>query len=103
MIKKIFIQAEGIKNKMTNIQKGYLFNFLSVLMMAVGPLLSKFGLLDISPSKAAVINALTIIIASYLWGIVTKKSVCFYYEKEMIWLALFNSLGVIFYLLERVQ
>ncbi|MFC4323095.1 DMT family transporter [Litchfieldia salsa] len=81
---------------MTDIQKGYLFNFLSVLMMGVGPLLSKFGLLDISPSKAAIINAITIIIASYLWGKLTKHSVRFYYEKEMLWLALFNTLGVIF-------
>ncbi|SEQ87837.1 Uncharacterized membrane protein [Virgibacillus subterraneus] len=81
---------------MTNLKKGYTFNLLSVLMMAVGPLLSKFGLLHISPSKAAIINTIAIISASYLWGIVTKKTVSFHFEKEIILLAVFNSLGVIF-------
>ncbi|WP_349410044.1 DMT family transporter [Pseudalkalibacillus sp. SCS-8] len=81
---------------MDSIKKGYLLNALSVLMMAIGPLLSKFGLLHISPAKAAVINTATIIIASYLWGVFSRKRVRFYVEKEIIWLALFNSLGVIF-------
>ncbi|MRH41696.1 EamA family transporter [Aquibacillus halophilus] len=81
---------------MTDLKKGYTYNFLSVLMMAVGPLLSKFGLLHISPSKAAVINTIAIIFASFLWGKLTKRTVTFHFEKEIILLALFNSLGVIF-------
>lgn len=81
---------------MTNIRKGYIFNFLSVLTMAVGPLLSKFGLLHISPFKAAIINTIAVISASYLWGLFSKNKVSFYFEKEIILLAIFNSLGVIF-------
>ncbi len=46
--------------------KGYLFNIASILMMGIGPLISKFGLLNISTSVASVINALTIILASYI-------------------------------------
>lgn len=81
---------------MSGIQKGHLFNLLSVFMMAVGPLLSKFGLLEISPAKAAVINTITVILASYLLGLLQRRKVEFYFEKEVIWLALFNSIGVIF-------
>ncbi|MFC0557786.1 DMT family transporter [Halalkalibacter alkalisediminis] len=81
---------------MSHTQRGHVFNLLSVLAVAIGPLLSKFGLLQISPAKAAMINALTIIIASYLLGLFTKKRVQFYFKKDMLLLALFNSLGVIF-------
>ncbi|WP_010097406.1 DMT family transporter [Ornithinibacillus scapharcae] len=81
---------------MNGTQKGYIYNLLSVFMMAVGPLLSKFGLLEISPAKAAVINTITVIVASYLLGLLQRKKVVFYFEKEIIWLALFNSIGVIF-------
>ncbi|RNA67999.1 DMT family transporter [Alteribacter keqinensis] len=81
---------------MSNIQKGHLFNMISVLMLAVGPLLSKFGLLQISPSKAALINVLTIIAACVLLGLFTKNYVKFYFEKNIILLAVFNSLGIIF-------
>ncbi|MGG3887543.1 hypothetical protein [Metabacillus fastidiosus] len=55
--------------------KGYLYNIASILMMGIGPLLSKFGLLDISISMAAVINAITIILASYIWGLISKKHI----------------------------
>ncbi|MCG1023570.1 DMT family transporter [Sutcliffiella horikoshii] len=81
---------------MDNIKKGYYLNFLSVVMMAIGPLVSKFGLLHISPGKAALINTVTIIVVSYLWGVFTKNTVTFYVEKEVILLALFNACGVIF-------
>ncbi|MFT4413648.1 DMT family transporter [Fredinandcohnia humi] len=81
---------------MTNIQKGYMYNLLSVLMVAIGPLFSKFGLLYISPAKAAILNVITVITASYLFGYFSKRKVQFYVEKEIILLALFNSLGVIF-------
>ncbi|GAE36795.1 DMT family transporter [Halalkalibacter akibai] len=81
---------------MSQTQKGHLFNLLSVLAVAIGPLLAKFGLLQISPAKAAMINALTIIVASFILGLFTKKRVQFYLKKDMIILALFNSLGVIF-------
>ncbi|WP_047986566.1 DMT family transporter [Ornithinibacillus californiensis] len=81
---------------MTNYQKGHLFNLFSILAMALGPLFSKFGLLHVSPAKASVINVLTIIITSYLFGILTKNRVKLYWEKEIMVLALFNSLGVIF-------
>ncbi|UOQ49798.1 DMT family transporter [Gracilibacillus caseinilyticus] len=81
---------------MSDIQKGHLYNMLSVLMLGVGPLLSKFGLLQISPSKAALINVLTIITASVLLGLFTKNYVKFYFEKNIILLAVFNSLGIIF-------
>lgn len=81
---------------MNRLQKGHIFNFLSVLMMAVGPLLSKFGLLEISPAKASVINTITVILASYLLGLLQHRKVNFYFEKEIIMLALCNSIGVIF-------
>ncbi|WP_042141989.1 DMT family transporter [Paucisalibacillus sp. EB02] len=81
---------------MNELQKGHMFNLLSVLMMAVGPLLSKFGLLEISPTKASIINTITVILASYLLGLVLRRKVNFYFEKEIILLALFNSIGVIF-------
>ncbi|SDR12676.1 DMT family transporter [Virgibacillus salinus] len=81
---------------MNDLQKGHMFNVLSVLMLAVGPLLSKFGLLQISPAKAALINVLTIITACFLLGFFTKNYVKFYFEKDIILLAIFNSLGIIF-------
>lgn len=81
---------------MDGLQKGHVFNLVSVFMMAVGPLLSKFGLLAISPAKASVINTITVIIASYLLGLLQHRKVNFYFEKEIILLALFNSIGVIF-------
>jgi uncharacterized membrane protein len=81
---------------MSHTQRGHFYNLLSVLAVAIGPLLAKFGLLQISPAKAAMINAITIIIASFLLGLFTKKRVQFYFKKDMILLALFNSLGVIF-------
>lgn len=65
-------------------------------MMGVGPLLSKFGLLEISPAKASVINTITIILGSYLFGLLQHRKVNFYFEKEILMLALFNSIGVIF-------
>lgn len=80
-----------------SLKKGHLFNLLSVLMMVVGPLLSKFGLLEISPAKASVINTITVIFASYLFGLLQNKKVKLYFEKEITMLALFNSIGVIFY------
>ncbi|WP_017187185.1 EamA family transporter [Alkalibacillus haloalkaliphilus] len=81
---------------MNDLQKGHLFNILSVLMLAVGPLLSKFGLSQISPAKAALINVLTIITACFLLGLFTKNYVKLYFEKNIILLALFNSIGIIF-------
>lgn len=81
---------------MSEIKKGHLFNLVSVLMLAVGPLLSKFGLLHISPAKAALINVLTILLASFLLGLFTKNYVKLHLEKDIILLAVFNSLGVIF-------
>ncbi|ARK31562.1 DMT family transporter [Halalkalibacter krulwichiae] len=81
---------------MSSTQKGHIFNLLSVLAVAAGPLLAKFGLLEISAAKAAMINAFTIIVASFLLGLFTKKRVQFYFEKDMLMLALFNTLGVIF-------
>ncbi|WP_078427932.1 DMT family transporter [Alkalihalobacterium alkalinitrilicum] len=81
---------------MSNTQKGHFFNILSVVTVAIGPLLAKFGLLEISPAKAALINAATIILASYLFGVITKKKVQFYFEKNIILLGIFNTLGVVF-------
>ncbi|MCU9614358.1 EamA family transporter [Caldibacillus lycopersici] len=81
---------------MNESHKGHIFNLLSVLMMAVGPLLSKFGLLEISPAKASVINIITVILASYLFGLIHRSKVRFYFEKEILLLALFNAVGVIF-------
>lgn len=81
---------------MGRLQKGHVLNIISVFMMAVGPLLSKFGLLEISAAKASVINTITVIIASYLFGLLKHRKVNFYFEKEIIMLALFNSIGVIF-------
>ncbi|WP_096187383.1 DMT family transporter [Evansella halocellulosilytica] len=81
---------------MSDIQKGHFFNMLSVFMLAIGPLLSKFGLLQISPAKAALINVLTIITACFLLGLFTKNYVKLYLEKNIILLAVFNSLGIIF-------
>ncbi|WP_241964516.1 hypothetical protein [Paraliobacillus zengyii] len=45
---------------MGGLQKGHFFNLVSVITMAVGPLLSKFGLLEISPAQASVINTITV-------------------------------------------
>ncbi|MFA9556834.1 DMT family transporter [Evansella sp. AB-rgal1] len=81
---------------MKEFEKGHLLNILSVLMLAVGPLLSKFGLLNLSPAFAAFINVITIILASFLFGIVTKTPVKFYFEKNIFLLAICNSLGIIF-------
>ncbi|WP_117160711.1 DMT family transporter [Paraliobacillus sp. X-1268] len=81
---------------MGGLQKGHFFNLVSVITMAVGPLLSKFGLLEISPAQASVINTITVIIASYLLGVIQHRKVNFYVEKEIMMLALFNSIGVIF-------
>ncbi len=81
---------------MSDLQKGHLYNLLSVLMVALGPLFSKFGLLEMPPAKAALINALTIIIASFIYGIITRQPVTLYFEKSILLLAVFNSLGVIF-------
>lgn len=81
---------------MSNLQKGHLYNLLSVLMVALGPLFSKFGLLEMPPAKAALINALTIIVTSFIFGIITRQPVTLYFEKSILLLALFNSLGVIF-------
>ncbi|RXJ04555.1 DMT family transporter [Anaerobacillus alkaliphilus] len=81
---------------MNTVQKGHFYNMLSVFMVAIGPLFSKFGLLHISPAKAALINVVTIIIVSYLTGLLFKNNVTFYFEKEMIILAICNSIGVIF-------
>jgi drug/metabolite transporter (DMT)-like permease len=77
-------------------KKGHILNLISILMMTIGPLLSKFGLLEISPSKAAIINTLTIILAAYCYGLISKKGTRFYKDKEILLLAVFNSLGVIF-------
>ncbi|MFS0674847.1 hypothetical protein [Ornithinibacillus sp. 179-J 7C1 HS] len=85
---------------MTDIQKGHICNLFSVLTMAIGPLVSKFGLAHVSPAKASVINVLTIIIASVIFGMIAKQHVKFYLEKEIMMLALFNSLGVIFLFLK---
>ncbi|QOR68843.1 DMT family transporter [Cytobacillus suaedae] len=81
---------------MSDAQKGHLFNLLSVFMIALGPLFSKFGLLELTPAKAALINALTILLASFVFGLVTRKPVTIYFEKSILLLSLFNSLGVIF-------
>ncbi|MCT2535447.1 DMT family transporter [Aquibacillus koreensis] len=81
---------------MTNLHKGHLFNTLSIILLAISPLLSKFGLLKIPPSQAALINVLTIIIGCYVLGIITRKGVEFYFDINIILLAVFNSLGVIF-------
>lgn len=81
---------------MSYLKKGHIFNFLSVLALAVGPLLSKFGLLQISPGYAALINAATIVAASFLYNLTGKNKVSLILEKNVILLALFNSLGVIF-------
>ncbi len=81
---------------MSDLQKGHLFNVLSVFMLAIGPLLSKFGLLQISPAKAALINVLTIIAACFLFGLFTKKYVTLYLEKNIILSAVFNAMGIIF-------
>ncbi|QXE01999.1 DMT family transporter [Terribacillus sp. DMT04] len=76
-------------------KKGHVLNFISILMMAIGPLLAKFGVLEISPAKAAIINVLVIIAASYLFGLMQRKKVTFYKDKAMIVLGVLNSLGVI--------
>ncbi|MCF6136608.1 DMT family transporter [Pseudalkalibacillus berkeleyi] len=81
---------------MDPIRKGYILNFMSVIIMAIGPLVAKFGLLHISASKAAVINTMTVIFVSYIWGRISKNKVQLFLEKKMILLALFNGLGVIF-------
>ncbi|UTR10389.1 DMT family transporter [Evansella sp. LMS18] len=81
---------------MSDLQKGHLLNFLSVLALAVGPLLSKFGLLQISSGYAALINAATIVAASFLYSLIKKNKVRLILEKNVILLAVFNSLGVIF-------
>lgn len=81
---------------MRDIQKGHLLNMLSVIMLALGPLLSKFGLLQVSPTKAALINVITIVCASFIFGLFMKQYVQLYLEKNIILLALFNSLGIIF-------
>ncbi|WP_227994842.1 DMT family transporter [Oceanobacillus sp. CFH 90083] len=77
-------------------KKGHILNLISILMMTIGPLLSKFGVLEISPSKAAIINTITIILATYCYGLISKKRTRFYKDKEILLLAVFNSLGVIF-------
>ncbi|WP_245864820.1 EamA family transporter [Terribacillus aidingensis] len=76
-------------------KKGHILNFISIFMMAIGPLLAKFGVLEISPAKAAIINVLVIIAACYLFGIIQRKKVAFYKDREMIFLGVLNSLGVI--------
>lgn len=81
---------------MNNHQKGHLFNLLSVLSIAIGPLLAKFGLLHISPTKAAMLNAATIIVASYLFGFMRKQRPQLYLAKDILMLSLFNTLGVLF-------
>jgi uncharacterized membrane protein len=80
----------------SDLQKGHVFNLLSVLMVALGPLFSKFGLLNLPPSKAALVNALTILFASFIFGLVTRKTVTIYFDKSILLLGLFNTLGVIF-------
>lgn len=75
--------------------KGYLFNIASILMMGIGPLISKFGLLNISTSVASVINAITIILASYIWGRMSRNSVKLYLTKDVTMLAVCNSIGVV--------
>ncbi|MED4456365.1 DMT family transporter [Metabacillus fastidiosus] len=75
--------------------KGYLYNIASILMMGIGPLLSKFGLLHISISMAAAINAITIILASYIWGLISKKHINIYLTKDVTILAICNSIGVV--------
>ncbi|MEN2768896.1 DMT family transporter [Ornithinibacillus xuwenensis] len=81
---------------MSDQQKGHFYNLLSVLAMAIGPLISKFGLLHVSPAIAAILNVVTILMASYLVGVFSRKGITFYFEKEILMLAIFNSLGVIF-------
>ncbi len=81
---------------MNSIQKGHFLNILSVFMVAIGPLFSKFGLLHMSPAQAALINVVTILMACYVTGLLRGNKVTFYFEKEMIILALCNSFGVIF-------
>lgn len=39
---------------------------------------------------------MTIIVASYLWGIISGSKVKFYGAKDILLMALFNSVGVIF-------
>lgn len=76
-------------------KKGHIYNLISILMMAIGPLLAKFGVLEISPAQAAIINVLVILLASYLFGYFQGKKVTFYADKEMILLGVLNSFGVI--------
>ncbi|TMW72753.1 DMT family transporter [Alteribacter natronophilus] len=76
--------------------KGHLLNTASVIMVAIGPLLAKFGLGSVQPAQAAVINTVTIILASLLYGFAAGRPVTFYREKKVMALALFNTLGVIF-------
>jgi len=76
--------------------KGYGYNIASILMMGVGPLIAKFGLQTISASAAAFINACTIVIASFIWGMLRKEPVKFYVSKDMTLLSVCNVLGVLF-------
>ena len=64
-------------------------------MMGIGPLIAKFGLQTISASTAAFINACTIIIACYIWGLVLKRPVRFYVSKDMTILSCCNVMGVL--------
>lgn len=75
--------------------KGYLYNIVSILMMGIGPLISKFGLAGISTSIASAVNVLTIILASYIWGLINKRGVKLYFSKDVTVLAICNSLGII--------
>ncbi|MGG4411929.1 DMT family transporter [Niallia taxi] len=75
--------------------KGYMYNIASILMMGIGPLIAKFGLQTISASTAAFINACTIIIACYIWGLLLKRPVRFYVSKDMTILSCCNVMGVL--------
>ncbi|PYZ97554.1 multidrug DMT transporter permease [Alteribacter lacisalsi] len=76
--------------------KGHVLNLFSVVMVATGPLLAKFGLVTASPGQAALVNTFTIATASLLYGFAVKSPVTFYRDRKVFILALFNFLGVIF-------
>ncbi|WZY00016.1 EamA family transporter [Bacillus sp. FSL W7-1360] len=74
---------------------GHMYNAASIVFTAIGPLMSKFGVIHISPGKAALVNMLTVIVASFIWGLISRNKVVFYVAKDVMWMALFNAIGVI--------
>lgn len=75
--------------------KGVLFNVLSVGIMSLSPLLNKFALGSMTSTKAAFLNTLFGVLFCYLYAVVRKQKIATVKNKSLWLIGLTNAAGVI--------